>query len=66
MLRTIKTPDEFKICSIPFNENYHAVKYFYKKLLKQNDRKLKPRKLYRGVRNLKPKDIERLKTVQKK
>ena len=49
----MKTSEEFKYCALPFNENYNAVKYFYDKHLQSNNRKIKEKILYRGVKNMK-------------
>ena len=59
MLRTLKTTEEFKPCILPFNENYHSVKYFYQEYVKECGRKIPAMELYRGAR-LKKRDFTSL------
>lgn len=48
MLRICRTVEEFKPLTIPFNENYHAIKHFYQQSMTQNKLGL-PVTLYRGA-----------------
>jgi hypothetical protein len=51
-MRVCRTIDEFKPATIPFNENYHAIKYFYNKSYKSTKeygRKIKHLQLFRGM-----------------
>ena len=59
MLRTMKTTEEFKPCVLPFNETYHAIKFFYHRDLHPH-RKLPEMTLYRGTR-LRARDFNSLK-----
>ena len=65
MLRGVKAPEEFRICSLPFSENYHAIKHFYKEYLRLNKGKLPEKVLWRGVKNMKEKDLQKLRKSHK-
>ena len=59
MLRTMKTPEEFRPCILPFNETYHSVKMYYLHNLLKNKRKIPAQTVYRGAK-LRKRDFNNL------
>ncbi len=60
MLRVCRNVEEFKPLTIPFNENYNAIKYFYNHTLQTQSNELPSYQLYRGA-SVKQMDFNQLK-----
>lgn len=58
ILRISRSPEEFRPCTIPFNETYHSILYFYRRH-RQESRAVKRMKTYRGSK-LRNSDVENL------
>lgn len=59
ILRLSRTAEEFRPCTIPFNETYHAIKHYYKKYRLETKNKKKQIVVYRGAK-LRNSDVKAL------
>lgn len=59
ILRLSRSSEEFRPCTIPFNETYHAIRHYYKKYLNETNRVFKKFITYRGAK-LRNSDVKSL------
>lgn len=50
ILRLSRNSEEFRPCTIPFHETYHAISHFYQHTRKQDGKAVKKMVVYRGAK----------------